>query len=44
MVDSDKDIQKAKTELNQEIQNANQALNLNNPTSMQSAKESLDAK
>ncbi|QKX39888.1 hypothetical protein [Metamycoplasma hominis] len=44
LVDSDKDIQKAKTELNQEIQSANQALNLNNPTSMQSAKESLDAK
>ncbi|QKX40444.1 hypothetical protein HU160_01040 [Metamycoplasma hominis] len=44
LIDSDKDIQKAKTELNQEIQSANQALNLNNPTSMQSAKESLDAK
>uniref|UniRef100_UPI00193A05F5 hypothetical protein n=1 Tax=Metamycoplasma hominis TaxID=2098 RepID=UPI00193A05F5 len=44
LIDSDKDIQKAKTELNQEIQSANQALNLNNPTSMQSAKESLNAK
>ncbi|WP_080972201.1 hypothetical protein [Metamycoplasma hominis] len=44
LIDSDKDIQKAKTELSQEIQSASQALNLNNPTSMQSAKESLDAK
>ncbi|QKX39354.1 hypothetical protein [Metamycoplasma hominis] len=44
LVDSDKDIQKAKTELSQEIQSASQELNLNNPTSMQSAKESLDAK
>ncbi len=44
LVDSDKDIQKAKTELIQEIQSASQELNLNNPTSMQSAKESLNAK
>ncbi|MGC7178483.1 hypothetical protein [Metamycoplasma hominis] len=44
LIDSDKDIQKAKTELNEKIQSASQALNLNNPTSMQSAKESLDAK
>ncbi|WP_241862466.1 hypothetical protein [Metamycoplasma hominis] len=44
LTDKDNTIQKAKTELNQEIQSANQALNLNNPTSMQSAKESLDAK
>ncbi|MGC7165120.1 hypothetical protein [Metamycoplasma hominis] len=44
LIDSDKDIQKAKTELSQEIQSASQELNLNNPTSMQSAKESLDAK
>ncbi len=44
LVDSDKDIQKAKTELNQEIQNANQAVASNETASMQSAKSSLDDK
>ncbi|QKX38232.1 hypothetical protein [Metamycoplasma hominis] len=44
LTDKDNTIQQAKTELEKEVQKANQALNLNNPTSMQSAKESLDAK
>ncbi|WP_443871587.1 hypothetical protein, partial [Metamycoplasma hominis] len=42
--DNDSEIQQAKTQLDAEIKNANQAVTSNNTASMQSAKTTLDAK
>ncbi|MGC7179307.1 hypothetical protein ACP0B8_01705, partial [Metamycoplasma hominis] len=44
LTDKDNTIQQAKTELEKEVQKANQAVASNNTASMQSAKSSLDAK